>query len=826
MAKQTKPKKSSKPKIVRVRINPLFLLLTFFLTVFLITGIVNNSSSNRTEIAVSEFLTNLKENRYSRLSIQDTGVIEAQGKYIYAASLLPAECNLETAANADNESVQIAVVGQEPAGEVNITSNPRVENPACAEANEQIARTGVYKGTNTNLGLTEINLEDLLTRLTPVNALDQLRAALDPQAQGRIVELLVGSNFVIARSADSTKGDLLLRNITREQLETAFKDRNINPQRDGVITTVISSASEPVAYESLTARARNNQGSIVYEINGMAYVRISDNSIPTFFINWDGGISGFARTLQDEGIVLANQNVEIGSVIVSSIPWGDIISIITLIGFVALGYFIIRGMNSSGSGLMRFGQTKARMFFGAKQDITFKDVAGVDEAKQELEEIVEFLRFPGKFEKLGARIPKGVLMVGQPGTGKTLMARAIAGEAGVSFFHTSGSEFEEMLVGAGASRVRDLFEKAKKASPSLIFIDEIDAVARKRGTTIQSSTTEQTLNQILVEMDGFETGTNVIVIAATNRPDVLDPAILRPGRFDRRVTLDLPDINGRKQILEVHAKNKPLASNVSLERVAKRTIGFSGAELENTLNEAAIIAARENRNEITAHDIEEAATKVTMGPVRRSIRRSDEEINLVAVHEAGHAVVAQMTPKSDPVHRVSILSRGMAGGVTHFLPADEDRITSRSKLLARLVVALGGRAAEEIVLGDITTGASSDIEMSTNIAKAMVQKFGMSESLGLVKYGDSDANYYTEVKDYSDTTANAIDEEVKKILNEAYAKAKDIINQNREKFDIVVKELLEKEVLESDEFAKIFADKQAKETAETTNASAADVANA
>lgn len=448
------------------------------------------------------------------------------------------------------------------------------------------------------------------------------------------------------------------------------------------------------------------------------------------------------------------------------------------------------------------------MFWGVKPDVTFADVAGVDEAKAELEEIVQFLRFPEKFRKLGARIPKGVLMVGQPGTGKTMLARAIAGEAGVPFFHTSGAEFEEMLVGAGASRVRDLFEKAKKAAPALIFIDEIDAVARKRGTTIQSSTTEQTLNQILVEMDGFEQGTNVIIIAATNRPDVLDPAILRPGRFDRRVVLDLPDADGRRQILEVHAKNKKLAADVDLEKVAKRTIGFSGAELENTLNEAAIITAKHDRNETTYHDIEEAASKVTMGPIRKSLKRSDDELKLVAVHEAGHALVSKFVPQADPVHRVSILSRGMAGGVTHFLPQDDNRMISKTRLLSRLVVALGGRAAEEVILGDVSTGASSDIDSVTNIVRNMVQKYGMSDKLGLVKYGESnDLQYlgygYGEQRDYSEETASLIDEEVRQMVEGAYVKAKQIISEHRGVFDKLVSMLLEKEVLEAEEFEEL-----------------------
>lgn len=773
MAKINKPKRiPAKARVVRIRLNPLFLLVSLFLAIFLVTGIASNSGSTRQEIPVSEFIRNIQNDEYSRLSLQDSGEILAQSKYVYVAPLLPAECADGTAgANVD-----------------------------CTVPN----RKSAYKGTNQDVGLQEINLSELITKFQPVSLIDQLRNALNPTSEAPITELIVANNFIIARTADTKKSDYLVRGANREQLQLTLQDNGINLDEANIVLTDLQSASEQVKYDSLSARVKNTEVAVVYEIDALAYARLANDAIPTFLVKWDGGISGFARIIQEEGISLSEANIEIGSVIVESIPWGDIVSLITLAGFIILGYFIIRGMNASGSGLMRFGQSKARMFMGIKPDITFKDVAGVDEAKQELEEIVEFLRYPGKFLKLGARIPKGVLMVGSPGTGKTLMARAIAGEAGVPFFHTSGSEFEEMLVGAGASRVRDLFEKAKKNSPSLIFIDEIDAVARKRGTTIQSSTTEQTLNQILVEMDGFETGTNVIVIAATNRPDVLDPAILRPGRFDRRVTLDLPDVEGRKQILNVHARNKPLAKEVSLERVAKRTIGFSGAELENTLNEAAIIAAKANRQEITSHDIEEAATKVTMGPVRRSLRRSDEEINLVAVHEAGHAIVAHLTKGTDPVHRVSILSRGMAGGVTHFLPSDENRIVSRSRLLARLVVALGGRAAEEIVLGDITTGASSDIESATELAKAMVQKFGMSDKLGLVKYGDTDANYWSDLKDYSEDTARVIDEEVKRILADAYEQAKQIISANRHRFDLIVKQLLEKEVLEADEFAKLF----------------------
>jgi cell division protease FtsH len=759
--------KAPRVRVLRININPMFALVSLFLVIFLVAGVINNAPSNRTAVSVSQFLNSLKANEYSRVSIQDNGEVLAQAKYVY-----------EVDKSEDGPCKEL------------------LTDPSCL-------RMAVYKGTNENVGLVEIKMEDLLAKLKQPTVLQQLQNALSRSGEAPIVELIFSEDFIIARTADSKKGDFIVGKSNKRQLEVAAKDAGLNLNQLGLIQTNLQTAATRISYSSLSERAKHGDIMVIYEIGPRVYARLADNTIPTFSIRWDGGINGFSRTLQEEGIDLANQDVEIGSIIVSSVPWNDIISVLTIVGFMALGFFLLRGMQNSGSGLMRLGQSKARMFWGVKPDITFKDVAGVDEAKQELEEIVQFLRTPEKFRKLGARIPKGVLMVGQPGTGKTMLARAIAGEAGVPFFHTSGSEFEEMLVGTGASRVRDLFEKAKKAAPSLIFIDEVDAVARRRGTTLQSSTTEQTLNQILVEMDGFEQGTNVIVIAATNRPDVLDPAILRPGRFDRRVVLDLPDIEGRKQILVVHSKNKPLAPDVDLEKVAKRTTGFSGAELENTLNEAAIIAARDNRSQITNHDIEEAASKVTMGPVRKSLRRSDDELNLVAVHEAGHAVVAHYTPGSDPVHRVSILSRGMAGGVTHFLPADENRMMSRSRLLARLAVALGGRAAEEIILNDISTGASSDIESATAIAKSMVQRFGMSEKLGLVRYGDSEANYWAEVRDYSDDTAHMIDEEVRGILNEAYARAKEVINANRAKFDEVVAILLEKEVLEGEDFTSL-----------------------
>ncbi len=503
-------------------------------------------------------------------------------------------------------------------------------------------------------------------------------------------------------------------------------------------------------------------------------------------------------------------NVKIKSEFVRTLDAEMIIQILVFGAIIFLVFNIFRGMNGGGKGLMQFGQSKARIFFGRKPEVTFKDVAGVDSAKEELNEVVLFLKEPRRFMRIGARIPKGLFMVGRPGTGKTLLARAIAGEAGVPFFHTSGSEFEEMLVGAGASRVRDLFAKAKKAAPSLVFIDEVDAVARKRGTTIQSSNTEQTLNQILVEMDGFEKNTNVIVIAATNRPDVLDPAILRPGRFDRRIVIELPDIKGREDILAIHAKNKPLGPDVSLKKVARRTVGYSGADLENLLNEAAIIVAKDNRNEITFNDIEEAANRVTMGRERR-IERTADEIKKTAYHEAGHAIVAKLTPESDPVHRITIVSRGMALGVTMQLPERDKYSQSFTEMESRLKVLMAGRAAEEIIYGTdkITSGATNDIEQATELARKMVKLYGYSKELGLVKYGESNELQYLgygygEQRDYSDTYAKLIDEEVKGIIDSAYEGALKILKDNKDKLEKLATDLVEKEVLEGEEFDKYF----------------------
>lgn len=492
---------------------------------------------------------------------------------------------------------------------------------------------------------------------------------------------------------------------------------------------------------------------------------------------------------------------EIYFVPTSSIDILSIISIILMLIFIGvIGYSVFSAKNlAAGGPMMNFGDSKAKLFSGQKQDVKFDQIQGADEAVEDVKEIVTFLKQPEKYMKLGARIPKGVLLIGSPGTGKTLLARAIAGEAGVPFYFTSGSEFEEMLVGAGASRVRDLFSKAKKTAPSIVFIDEIDSIARKRGTVINSGNTEQTLNQILVEMDGFDNSTNVIVIAATNRPDVLDPAILRPGRFDRRVTLELPDLKGREQILKVHARNKPLAEDVSLETVAKRTIGFSGADLENTLNEAAIIAAKADRKEITSADIEESATKVTIGPAKKRVK-SDKQKLLTAYHEAGHAIAGYFMKEADKVHRISIVSRGYTGGVTMYLPQeDENELRTDKKFFAELVTLYGGRTAEKLKLDSISTGASSDIQRATQIARDMVKKYGMSP-LGYIDF-EGEEDYYGGTKNpYSEKTSEEIDAQVSRILMEAQKECEKVLSEHSDQLEKLTQMLVEREVIEGEEF--------------------------
>ena len=477
-------------------------------------------------------------------------------------------------------------------------------------------------------------------------------------------------------------------------------------------------------------------------------------------------------------------------------------------------------MNSSTQGgvgsnkTMSFGKSRAKMLNPTdKNKITFDDVAGVDEEKEELEEIVEFLKNPKKFTDMGARIPKGVLLVGQPGTGKTLLAKAVAGEAGVPFFIISGSDFVEMFVGVGASRVRDLFDEAKKKAPCIIFIDEIDAVGRQRGAGLGGGhdDREQTLNQLLVEMDGFAANEGVIVLAATNRPDVLDKALLRPGRFDRQIVVSAPDVKAREEILEVHSRKKKLAPDVELKTIAKNTSGFSGADLENVLNEAALLAARRNKKEIGMLEVEDAMVKVTMGPEKRTRVRSEKEQKLVAYHEAGHAVVSRFLPTQDPVHQISIVPRGMAGGYTMYRPTEDKSFMSRTEMIENIISLLGGRVSEKLVLDDISTGASNDIERATKIARNMVTKYGMSERVGTITLGQNQEEVFlgrdfAQSKEYSEETAAIIDEEVKSIIDFAYKKAAEILNANMEKLHVVAGILLEKEKIDGEEFDAIFND--------------------
>ncbi|MDH3673862.1 MAG: ATP-dependent zinc metalloprotease FtsH [Anaerolineae bacterium] len=524
------------------------------------------------------------------------------------------------------------------------------------------------------------------------------------------------------------------------------------------------------------------------------------------------GVSMF-NTFEDLGVVddqLTSVEIEVVPASVWS-DWGALaITVLPLLIFGGLLFFMVRQAQGSNNQALSFGKSKARVFSGDKPTVTFDDVAGANEAKQELTEVVEFLREPEKFIALGARIPKGVLMVGPPGCGKTLLAKAVSGEAGVPFFSISGSEFVEMFVGVGASRVRDLFDQAKRNSPCIIFVDEIDAVGRHRGAGLGGShdEREQTLNQILVEMDGFETDTNVIVVAATNRPDILDPALLRPGRFDRTVVLDRPDWQGRKKILEVHVRGKPLTNDVDLESLAKATIGFSGADLENVVNEGAILAARANQKQITGTNLEQAIEKIRLGPERRSRVISEEEKEVVAYHEAGHALVACRIAEADPVHKVSIVARGGAGGFTLFLPEDDQTLVSESAFKARLAVGLGGRVAEEIIFTDVTTGASGDLEHITRMARAMVTQFGMSKKLGPLTFGDKEELIFlgrqlSEQRNYSEEVAEQIDFEVRRLVDEAHERANQILSEHIEVLRLIANRLIEEETLDAKEFAAL-----------------------
>jgi cell division protease FtsH len=513
----------------------------------------------------------------------------------------------------------------------------------------------------------------------------------------------------------------------------------------------------------------------------------------------------FTTLLIDKGVVIKVDKDTGGnwvSILVNAIPF------VLLVGFWV---FMMRQMQSGGNKALSFGKSRARLHSSQQKKVTFKDVAGVEEAKEELQEIIEFLREPQKFQKLGGRIPKGVLLIGAPGTGKTLLARAIAGEANVPFFSISGSDFVEMFVGVGASRVRDLFEQGKKNAPCIVFIDEIDAVGRHRGAGLGGGhdEREQTLNQLLVEMDGFESNEGVILVAATNRPDVLDPALLRPGRFDRRVVVGRPDVKGREQILKVHTKKVPLADDVNLSMIARGTPGFAGADLANLVNEAALVAARQNRKVVTQFDFELAKDKVIMGVERKSLILSDEEKKNTAYHEAGHALVAAITPDADPLHKVTIIPRGMALGLTMQLPLDDKHSYNKGYLAAQLAILMGGRIAEEMFMHQVTTGAGNDIERATEMARKMVCEWGMSD-LGPMSFGKREEQIFlgreiAQHRDYSEATAIRIDEQVKKLVQDGYDRARKIIEEKADALDRIAKALLEREVLDGAEVRQLIA---------------------
>ncbi len=559
---------------------------------------------------------------------------------------------------------------------------------------------------------------------------------------------------------------------------------------------------------------QDNVKTVVVENNDLT-ATLKDNSILTAKKEGADSLSELIKNYGIDPIKLRTIEVEVKTDtglsfwLITILPF--LIPFVLIVGFI---YFMSRQIQGANMRALSFGQSRARETNqkDKKNKITFKDVAGVKEAKIELQEVIEFLKNPTKFLSLGARIPKGVLLVGAPGTGKTLLARAVAGEANVPFYHISGSEFVEMFVGVGASRVRDLFNRAKKTAPCIVFIDEIDAVGRQRGTGLGGShdEREQTLNQILVEMDGFDTDTNVIVVAATNRPDVLDPALLRPGRFDRRVVLDEPDIADRQAILEVHAKQKPLDKTVNLRTIAERTPGFSGADLANLLNEAAILTARRNKKIVGMDECLESIEKVMLGPERKSYILSEKEKKITAYHEAGHALVAHFLPNTDPVHKISIIARGQAAGYTIKLPTEDRRMHPKSEFIEDLSVMLSGHATESIVFGEVTTGAYNDLQQATKLARRLVTEFGMSEKLGARTFGQKEELVFLgreihERRDYSEKVAQMIDEEVSRFLRDAYKKATEIIKKEKIKLEKVVKILLQKETLEREEFEALMA---------------------
>ena len=582
-----------------------------------------------------------------------------------------------------------------------------------------------------------------------------------------------------------------------------------------LVPAVSNPTSNRITYADLIAKIKNKEVTdvaISYDKETARVKLKNDETIKRVNISdIENLMTNLNESMQNGSVKVSTDNQPFLETISNWILPISSIVLIFMLWTMLMSFTTMRQGGGQG-GQVAFGKSKARMINQEdKTKLTFKDVAGIDEEKEELEEVVEFLKNPKKFTDMGARIPKGVLLVGQPGTGKTLLAKAVAGEAGVPFFFISGSDFVEMYVGVGASRVRDLFQEAKRNAPCIIFIDEIDAVGRQRGAGIGGGhdEREQTLNQMLVEMDGFSANEGVIVLAATNRPDVLDKALLRPGRFDRQIVVPAPDVKAREQILAVHSKKKTFADDVDMKLIAKNTSGFVGADLENLLNEAALLAARQDHKAIEQKDIEDAMVKVTMGPEKRTRVRSDKEKRLVAYHEGGHAVVSKFLSTQDPVHEISIIPRGMAGGYTMYRPSEDKSFISKTEMEEQIISLLGGRVAEEIAIGDISTGASNDIERATAIAKSMITKYGMNERLGTVTYGSESQEVFlgrdlAQEKTYSEETAAIIDEEIKKMIATSYQRAKELLEQNRDKLDAVAKVLIEKEKITEEEFNQVF----------------------
>jgi cell division protease FtsH len=602
----------------------------------------------------------------------------------------------------------------------------------------------------------------------------------------------------------------------------------VNSQSRGspFIYLIILAAVAFLVYSFYSQQAQDTQDMKLSEVatqvreGNVAGIRVEDDRLlidmkdGREIVSQKGPETTLTDQLRDLGITeeqLAGMDIEV----VEPPDWMTLLSaggsILLVVAMLVGGYVMLRQFQGANNRALSFGKSQARLYTGDQPSVTFEDVGGVEEAKTGLREVVEFLKEPEKFIQLGARIPKGVLLMGAPGTGKTLLAKAVSGEAGVPFFSISGSEFVEMFVGVGASRVRDLFEQAKRHSPCIIFLDEIDAVGRHRGAGLGGShdEREQTLNQILVEMDGFDTDTNVIIVAATNRPDILDPALLRPGRFDRRVVIDRPDIRGRTEILKLHARGKPLSDDVNLKIIAKATPGFVGADIENVVNEAAILAARRDKKAIGMSEFEESIERVIAGPERKSRVMSEKEKRITAYHEAGHAIVSHVLPKCDPVHKVSIVARGMAAGYTMALPETDQRFESKEEYKDDLAFALGGRTAEELIFGDVTTGAANDLRRVTKLARDMVTRYGMSDKLGPMTFGRKEELVFLgkeigEQRDYSEAVAQEIDAEVSRIVQEAHDRAREVLTKYSETLDRIAKELIELETLDADEFVAFF----------------------